>query len=273
MERLESSQSTPQDAQGVEVVDVTDATLGTRQGSSGGGVEQAKERAVGTAQEAKEQAKGVATDAKEQAISVVQSATEQTKGLVSGVGQQVSSEVESQKGRLVQLLREIGDELDQAAGRTEGADGRVAMVASEAATRTREASTWLESHQARDLVDSVSDFARRRPMVFIAGSAIAGMVVGRLTRGMVDAARDESAQQGSSTTFAAGAGTGTIGEAPVGGYGSSVPASGTGVGAYGTDPYGTDPSGTPPMGTEPISTPDQEPYRGTGTPGTLGGLR
>lgn len=265
MERLDSSQSTPQDPQVVEVVevvDVTDATLGTRQGT--GGVEQAKERAVGTAQEAKEQAKGVATDAKEQALSVVQSATEQTKGLVSGVGQQVSSEVESQKGRLVQFLREIGDELDQAAGRTEGADGRVAMVATEAATRTREASTWLESHQARDLVDSVSDFARRRPMVFIAGSAVAGMVVGRLTRGMVDAARDQGAQEQTSTTFVAGPGTGTVGgEAPVAGYGYSVPAGGTGVGAYGTEPYGTD----------PISTPVEEPFPSTGTPGTLGGLR
>lgn len=269
MERLNSSQSNPPDAQVVEVVevvDVTDAALGTRQGSTGG-VEQAKERAMGTAQEAKEQAKGVATDAKEQALSVVQSATEQTKGLVSGVGQQVSSEVESQKGRLVQLLRELGDELDQAAGRTEGADGRVAVFASEAAIRTRDASTWLESHQARDLVDTVSDFARRRPMVFIASSAIAGMVVGRLTRGMVDAARDENAQQETSTTFVAGPGTGTVGdEAPVAGYGYSVPASGTGVGAYGTEPYGTEP-----MGTEPISTPAEDPYRGT--PGTLGGLR
>jgi ElaB/YqjD/DUF883 family membrane-anchored ribosome-binding protein len=295
MERLDSSQNTPQEAQVVEVVevvdltapapsiDVTDSTLASRSGSgSGSGVEQAKERAMGTAQEAKQQAKGVASDAKDQAMSVVQTAAEQTKGLVSGVGGQVSQEVESQKGRLVQMLRDLGDELEQAAGRAEGADGRVAMLASEAATRTRDASTWLDSHQARDLVDSVSEFARRRPMVFIAGSAIAGMVVGRLTRGMVDAARDngsstaQAGYPGTGTTgaaYVAGPGTGTVGEAPVAGYGYSVPAGSTGAGSFGTDPLAADPIGIDPLGPDAISDPVEDPYRGTGTPGTLGGLR
>jgi hypothetical protein len=184
------------------------------------------------------------------------------------------------------MLRELGDELDQAAGRTEGSDGRVAMFASEAATRTRDASAWLETHQARDLVDSVSDFARRRPMVFIAGSAIAGMVVGRLTRGMVDAAREGSSttqggSPGQGTTgaaYVAGVGTGTVGEAPVAGYGYSVPAGSTGAGSFGTDALGADPIGIDPLGPDAISDPVEDPYPGTGTPGTgtpgtLGGLR
>jgi ElaB/YqjD/DUF883 family membrane-anchored ribosome-binding protein len=301
MERLDSSQNTPQEVEVVEVVDltepsatvdVTDATMSGRSttGQGDSGMDQAKERAKGTAAEAKDQAKGVAQEAKEQAKgvtqeakgqvrSVAQTAGQQTRGLLSGVGHEVSSEVESQKGRLAQMLRELSDELEQAAGRTEGADGRVATFAGEAATRTREASSWIESHQARDLVDSVSDFARRRPMLFIAGSAIAGLVVGRLTRGMVDAARDQGDGQQASTTgtgYAAGYatgsdyGAGTAGEAPVSGYGYSVPAGSTGAGTLGT-------AGTEPFGSEPtpgaMADPDDERNAaGTGTPGTLGGL-
>jgi ElaB/YqjD/DUF883 family membrane-anchored ribosome-binding protein len=296
MERLDSSQNTPQEAQVVEsvevvdltertaTVDVTDATMAQRSGGqAGGSTEQAKERAKQTAEQAKGQAKEVAADAKQQARSVVQSAGQQTRGLVAGVGEQVSTEVESQKGRLAQMLRELGDELDQAAGRTEDGNGRVAMFASEAATRSREASSWLESHQARDLVDSVSGFARRRPMAFIAGSLVAGMVVGRLTRGMVDVTREQGDGQhgttgtggqydpGYTTGGTSGSGTGSAGEAPVSGYGYSVPAGSTGEGSIATGAAGTPGA---------MAGPDEEPMPGTGsgtgsrsgTPGTLGGL-
>ncbi len=36
------------------------------------------------------------------------------------------------------------------------------------------------------MVRSVEDFGRRRPVTFILGSAAAGVLAGRLTRGMID---------------------------------------------------------------------------------------
>ena len=41
------------------------------------------------------------------------------------------------------------------------------------------------------MVRSVEDFARRRPVAFVLGSAAAGLVAGRLTRGMIDAGSDD----------------------------------------------------------------------------------
>jgi hypothetical protein len=39
----------------------------------------------------------------------------------------------------------------------------------------------------------LSDFARRRPGVFLAGAALAGVVAGRLTRGLIAEAKDNAA--------------------------------------------------------------------------------
>lgn len=206
MDRLDSSQNTPQDAPAAteptmsgttgsvtaepigsmstgsygtaETIDVTDSAMST------------KEQAKGVAEDAAGRAKDVAGEATEQVKSVAQAATEQTKTLFSGVGQDLSQEVESQKDRIAALLRQLGDELDEAAGRGE-AGGRVASFAGDAAYRAREASQWLETHHSGEFVDMIGDFARRRPMTFVAASAAAGLVMGRLTRGMVASARSD----------------------------------------------------------------------------------
>jgi len=42
-------------------------------------------------------------------------------------------------------------------------------------------------------VSDLSDFARRRPAVFLVGAALAGVVAGRLTRGLIAEAKDNAA--------------------------------------------------------------------------------
>jgi hypothetical protein len=236
MERLDSSQNTPQavDTAAPTTVDLTDTTIEAQRTGSGqpATIEQAKDVAV----EAKEQAKDVATEAAEQVRSVAQSAGAQARGTLAGIGEDISRQAEEQKGRVAQLLRELGDELDQAAGRTNGsgpANGQVAMFAGQAASLSRDASRWLDTHRPRDLVDGVNEFARRRPMTFIAASAAAGLLMGRLTRGMVDAARDSSDGQDDTGVGTASPGMTQGSQAPIGGYGYSVPASGSTSGTTG----------------------------------------
>ena len=66
--------------------------------------------------------------------------------------------------------------------------GTVSEVARQAADRADRLAEWLGQREPGDLLDEVRSFARRRPGAFLLGAAIAGVVVGRLTRGAVDAA-------------------------------------------------------------------------------------
>ena len=125
----------------------------------------------------------VLEDAKEQARSVAETAVEQTKGVFANIGADLSKEANTQKLRMAQGLQGFGTELDEVA---QNSTGRVPSLAGEAAERTRTLARWLESTDTADMVHSVEDFGRRRPGMFILGSAVAGMVAGRLTRSMID---------------------------------------------------------------------------------------
>jgi hypothetical protein len=46
---------------------------------------------------------------------------------------------------------------------------------------------WLDSHGPDEVLDEVRSFARRRPGTFLLIAAGAGVVLGRLTRGLKDA--------------------------------------------------------------------------------------
>jgi hypothetical protein len=51
---------------------------------------------------------------------------------------------------------------------------------------------WLEHREPGDLLDEVRRFARRRPGTFLVGAAVAGALVGRLTRGVVAQQQEKS---------------------------------------------------------------------------------
>ena len=125
----------------------------------------------------------VAEEAKEQVRSVADTAVRQTQGVLADLGSDLSTEAQSQKMRLAKGLEEFSTELEEVA---RSSSGRVPSLAGEAAARTRSLAQWLEHTEGRDMVRSVEDFGRRRPVTFILGCALAGVVAGRLTRGMID---------------------------------------------------------------------------------------
>jgi hypothetical protein len=77
-----------------------------------------------------------------------------------------------------------------------GQSGVATEVAQQAAERIHGMASWLEQREPADVLQAVRDFARRRPGVFLAGAAVAGLAAGRLTRGMTDAARSDSQRPG-----------------------------------------------------------------------------
>ena len=74
-----------------------------------------------------------------------------------------------------------------------GQGGMSADLAHHAASRARGAGQWLGDRKPGQVVDEMQSFARRKPAVFLALAAGAGLVAGRLTRGLKDASNDDSA--------------------------------------------------------------------------------
>jgi hypothetical protein len=147
---------------------------------------------------AKDEAVDVGNSAREAGSHVAQSATDQAKQVVSETGRQardllgeakgqVREQASTQQHQAAQQLRAVAGELSEMAVKG-GQSGLATQVAQEAAERVRGVASWLDQREPGDLLDGVRDFARRHPGTFLVGAAVAGVVAGRLTRGLTSAA-------------------------------------------------------------------------------------
>lgn len=161
--------------------------VGTDSGNSGGTTDTAKEQAGRVGESAKQAGTEVAQTTKEQAANVVGEAKQQARDLVGEARGQVRQQAGDQKSRAVQGLQGISDELEQMAGQ---GSGITAEVARQASTRARDLARYVDQHEPSDLLEQVRTYARRRPVVFLAGAALAGVLTGRLTRGIASAQSD-----------------------------------------------------------------------------------
>ena len=150
---------------------------------AGGAGTVAKEQAGQVGQTAAQAGGQVAQTTKEQATNVVGEAKQQGRDLVWEARTQVGEQAGTQKARAVDGLRSLGDELQQMAGQG-GQSGIAAEVARQAATRAHGLADHLDRHEPSDLLDQVRTYARRRPVVFLTGAAVLGVLAGRLTRNL-----------------------------------------------------------------------------------------
>ena len=98
----------------------------------------------------------------------------------------MSDQASIQQSRLAGGLTSIGSQLTQMAS-TQSEQNVATDIVHEVGQRVDTLGRWLETHGPDELVDEVRDFARRRPVTFLAVAAGAGIVLGRLTRGLKDA--------------------------------------------------------------------------------------
>ena len=153
-----------------------------------------------------EAGKHVADVARDQASGVAAEAGRQGRDLLQQAQGQLEEQAAQGQQRLANQLLSLGDELRSMAGAS-GQGGMAAGVAGQAAWRVRNAGQWLKDRQPGQVADEVQSFARRRPAVFLALAVGAGLVAGRLTRGLKDAGSDDSAVPASALP-PAGAGPG-----------------------------------------------------------------
>lgn len=153
----------------------------------------AKEQAGQVGRTAADAGGQVAQTTKEQAQNVVGEAKQQARDLVGEARTQVQDQAGTQKGRAVEGLRSLGDELHGMSSQ-DGASGLATEVARQAAQRAHGLADHLDRHEPAELLDQVRSYARRRPVVFLAGAAVVGILAGRMTRNLASKEDDGPAR-------------------------------------------------------------------------------
>jgi hypothetical protein len=133
----------------------------------------ARDEAGAVGQTAADAGRQVVETAADQAGQVAEEARRQVGDLFDQAREQAVEQARSGQHKASERLHSLASELQQMA---EGGDG--SGPASDLAK------------QAGDLVEEFRGLARRRPGAFLLGAAAAGLLVGRLTRGAIDANRD-----------------------------------------------------------------------------------
>lgn len=217
-------------------------------GSGGDGKAQvAKEQASDLAGSAADAGAHVAGTAKDEAANVVQEAGRQTRNLLSQAGAELSDQAGKQQQRVADGLRSLSQELSSMSDNSEQ-QGQASHLVRQAAQKTDQVADWLGSRDPASLLDDVKRFARRRPGLFIAIAAGAGIALGRITTAAVHNAKDASASGSSSqagvnterlygtdtvygadTTYGTGGAYGTGTGAGYGGTGTGAGYGGTGT--------------------------------------------
>jgi hypothetical protein len=155
----------------------------------------ARDEAATVGRSAGEAGGRVAQTAADQAREVVSETASQARDLLGEASGHARTQASDQQQRAARQLRSVAGELREMAARG-GQSGVAAEVAQQAAERIHGAASWLEQREPADLLQAVTDFARRRPGVFLAGAVAAGLAAGRLTRGMAAAARSDGQRPG-----------------------------------------------------------------------------
>lgn len=185
----------------------------------------AKDQAASVAGGAADAAKDVAGTAKDQAGQVAGEAKKQAKDFVGQARTELTDQAQTQQQRVAGGLHSVSEQL-RALANGEAQQGPANDLAHEAADKVSEVARFFENRDPGQLLDEVKRYAQRRPGMFLAFALGAGVLTGRLTKGLT-ANADDAADAAQPT------------RSP--GYDSTLPA--TGYGSY-VDP-GTLTPGSP----------------------------
>lgn len=150
------------------------------QSSTAGAAKEQAAAVTGTAAQAGQQ---VADVVKSEAGNVAQQANHEARNLLGQTREELSSQAGSQQQRAAGGLRSLHSELQDMASKSE-TDGPAAQLVRQVADRAGSAASWLENRDPGQIVTEVQRFARQRPGAFLAVAAVAGLLAGRLTRGL-----------------------------------------------------------------------------------------
>ncbi|ALG10553.1 hypothetical protein AOZ06_29925 [Kibdelosporangium phytohabitans] len=154
----------------------------------------AKQQAAQVGDQAAREGKHVLDAAGDQTRRVADEAGRQARNLMHDARRQLTEQAQDGQRKAAESLHTLADQLDDMYTKSDQS-GMAPEMINQAAGHTRAVASWLDDRRPGDLLDEVRAFARRKPGVFLAGAALAGVLVGRLTRGAIDAQSDDSADE------------------------------------------------------------------------------
>ncbi len=163
-----------------------DADFSNGGASSSSTTETAKDEAKNVKDTTAQATQQVADTAKQQAGQVAGDVKQQAQQLASQTKSELSDQATSQRDRAADSLRSIGGEFRTMAESSDQS-GPGTQLARQGADLAEQMADFLAQRDPSQLLDEVRDLARRRPGGFLLGAALAGVVVGRLGRGVMSA--------------------------------------------------------------------------------------
>lgn len=124
----------------------------------------------------------LADTVRDQADQVKGELADQTRELLSETRDKFQAQADAQTDRLAAALSQVGTQAVALAGGRPDEAGPLTHYAEQAADWLDMAAAEIEERGIEGLAADVTDFARRRPGVFLAGAALVGLGVGRLVR-------------------------------------------------------------------------------------------
>ena len=156
----------------------------------------AKDQAANVAGSAGQAAQQVAGVAKDQVKQVASETGKQAKQLFGQAQSELTDQAATQQQRAAAGLHSVGDQLSAMAGASEQS-GMAVDLAQQAGDKAHQIAGWLEKRDPGSVLTELRSFARQRPGVFFAIALGAGVVAGRLARGLA-ADPDEASGNGPS---------------------------------------------------------------------------
>jgi hypothetical protein len=182
--------------------------------------EVAKQQAADVANTAKQAGVQVTDTVKEQAGQVTAEAKHQAKQLLAQAQSELTEQAAGTQQRVSEGLHALADELSGMARNSEQ-DGVATDLARQAADKARQAAGWLADRDPGSLLDEVRSFARKKPGTYLAIALGAGVLAGRLSRGLTAPDDDDTQGTPGTSTYQVGSGRHTLG-------GTEIPGGATG---------------------------------------------
>jgi hypothetical protein len=186
---------------------------GAPSGGAGNKPQQIRENAAEFGHDATRAGSQVVQQAAGQGKQVAAETGRQARDLVGQASEQVRQQAGAQQKRAADGLRALGTQLQSMASKSEQ-DGGAKEIVVRASDAAQHAAGWLEGREPGELVNEVRDYARHHPGTFLAGAAVAGLLVGRLTRGMAGSDGGRGEQRSGQGTPPAGMPAGPSAETP-----------------------------------------------------------
>ncbi|MFF2299674.1 hypothetical protein [Arthrobacter sp. NPDC058127] len=142
-----------------------------------------KDEAGNAAGQAKDSATTVVETAKAEAANVAAEVKANAKDLLEQAKLDLTDQAGKQQQKVAAGLRSVSEELHSMADASED-PGVATDLVRQAAERSSTVARWLDDREPGSVVEEVKTFARRRPGTFLLLAAGAGVLAGRLGRGL-----------------------------------------------------------------------------------------